>query len=457
MYAVIGGPIGAKPGGVRRDVVARFATALLVCLGVAALGPGSPADAQAPDPPPGVVPALREWSPGPGAFRLGAASRIVVDAGCAGRRGAAVARRPGRGDRLQPAGGGQGRGPKDGDLFLSAAAAPRRAGSEGYVLEIGDRVDHCAAATPASSTERRRVLQMLRSRPGQRTLPRGEARDWPRFRERGYMLDAGRKYWSPDYVVQTIREMAYLKLNTLQLHLSDNNAFRLVSDRFPYLAAPEAYTKADIRRFEAAARNYHVTIIPEIEMPAHAGAILAVRPDLGLDCRTFGTTLDVTRREVRDFTRALIDEFAPLFSGPEFHIASDEYPGRLHQEDCEPLVRYAEERGFGSTADVFVDFINEMNSGRPLAWQADGDLELVGRRPGPHDRPGHEHQGRDVDHRGDRRRSRPAWVRPAALPRPGLRGGRLAQRQAVRHTGVAAAARPQVPLRGVGAARAPAA
>ena len=108
---------------------------------------------------------------------------------------------------------------------------------------------------------------MLRSMPGQRTLPRGEARDWPRFRERGYMLDAGRKYWSPDYVVQTIREMAYLKLNTLQLHLSDNNAFRLVSDSFPYLAAPEAYTKADIRRFEAAARNYHVTIIPEIESP----------------------------------------------------------------------------------------------------------------------------------------------------------------------------------------------
>ena len=203
---------------------------------------------------------------------------------------------------------------------------------------------------------------MLRSMPGQRTLPRGEARDWPQQRERGYMLDAGRKYWSPDYVVQTIREMAYLKLNTLQLHLSDNNAFRLVSDRFPYLAAPEAYTKADIRRFEAAARDYHVTIIPEIEMPAHAGAILAVRPDLGLDCLGFGTTLDVTRREVRDFTRGLIDEFAPLFSGPEFHIATDEYPGRFPQGICEPLVRYADERGFGSTADVFVDFINEMNT-----------------------------------------------------------------------------------------------
>ena len=233
-----------------------------------------------------------------------------------------------------------------------------RPGREGYRLVIGDRVT-IAGDDAGVFYGTQTVLQILRARG---TLPRGEARDWPRFRERGYMLDAGRKYWSPDYVVQTIREMAYLKLNTLQLHLSDNNAFRLVSDRFPYLAAPEAYTKADIRRFEAAARQYHVTIIPEIEMPAHAGAILAVRPDLGLDCLGFGTTLDVTRREVRDFTRALIDEFAPLFEGPEFHIATDEYPRRFHQSICEPLVRYAGERGFGSTADVFVDFINEMNT-----------------------------------------------------------------------------------------------
>ena len=80
-------------------------------------------------------------------------------------------------------------------------------------------------------------------------------------------------------------------------------------------------------------------------MPAHAGGILKSRPDLGLDCRTFGTTLDVTRGEVREFTEALIDEFAPLFSGPEFHIAADEYPGNLHQEGCEPLVRYARSAG----------------------------------------------------------------------------------------------------------------
>jgi hypothetical protein len=319
----------------------------------AALALVSPAAAGAANPAPEVVPAIREWTGGSGSLALDDRSRIVVASRAL--KGDAEALR----DDLEAVIGLDLRvveqeGSRAGDIVLARSDG---LGREGYRLAVDDRVT-IAGGEAGVFYGAQTVLQILRTRDA---LPRGEARDWPRFRERGYMLDAGRKYWSPDYVVQTIREMAYLKLNTLQLHLSDNNAFRLVSDRFPYLAAPEAYTKADIRRFEAAARRYHVTIIPEIEMPGHAGAILAARPDLGIDCQNFGTTLDVTRREVRAFTKALIDEFAPLFSGPEFHIATDEYPRGAQQENCEPLKRYAAEHGFGSPADVFVDFINEMN------------------------------------------------------------------------------------------------
>jgi hexosaminidase len=344
-------------------VVARSVIALLVCLGVAGLGPASTADAQAPaDQPQGVVPALREWSAGSGAFRLGAASRIVVDAsslaGEAGRLRDDLAAVTGLSLPVVVK-----KAPRVGDVFLSAGGTDAELGSEGYRLVIGDRVEITAGSVTGVVYGAQTVLQMLRSTAGLRTLPRGAARDWPQQRERGFLLDAGRKYYSPDFIVQAIREMAYLKLNTIQFHFTDNDAFRLVSERFPYLAAPQAYTRADIRRFEEAAQRYHVTIIPEIEMPAHAAAILRARPDLRFDCPELAgsTTLDVTRPEVRAFTKALIDEFAPLFSGPEFHIATDEYPGQAALDRCPELVRYASERGFGSTADVFVDFINEMN------------------------------------------------------------------------------------------------
>ncbi len=335
---------------------------LLAAVGIVAAGgslarPAAAAANAAPE----VVPSIREWTGGAGDFELGASSRIVVDSsdllGEAELLRADLSAVTGLDLKVATD-----KKPHTRDLFLSDQGAPVEVGSEGYVLEIGDRVELRGGSSAGVFYGTQTVLQILRSTPGHRTLPRGEARDWPRFRERGYLLDVGRKYWSPDYIVQTIREMSYLKLNTLQLHFSDDNAFRLVSDSFPYLAAPQAYTKGDIARFEAAARRYHVTIIPEIEMPAHAGAILKVRPDFALNCLNFNTTLDVTNPEVREFTAALIREFAPLFSGPEFHIATDEYPGQVNLDRCPTLVDYAQQHGLGSTADIFVSFINEMNS-----------------------------------------------------------------------------------------------
>lgn len=314
--------------------------------------------AAAVNPPPDVVPSLREWSGRSGSFVLDGSSRIVVDSGDLVdeaqllRDDLAVM----TGVRLPVV---TGKEAKPGDLFLSDRAAPAEVGREGYALDIGDTVTITGADATGVFYGTQTVEQIVKQ---DGTLPRGSARDWPTQRERGVLLDAGRKYYSPDFIVQTIREMAYLKLNTLQLHLSDNNAFRLVSERFPYLAAPQAYTRADIARFESAARRYHVTIIPEIEMPAHAGAIIRARPDLGFGCPEMGNqTLDVTKPEVRQFTTDLINEFAPLFSGPEFHIAADEYPGQATMDSCPELVAYAKSHGFASTADVFVDFINQMN------------------------------------------------------------------------------------------------
>ncbi|MER5682382.1 family 20 glycosylhydrolase [Streptomyces sp. NPDC002205] len=325
---------------------------------------GRPPVGESGNPAPKVVPALREWSGGQGTLALGQGSRIVVDDG--NEKTLTDEARTLRDELAEVAGLDvpmvSASHPRDGDIFLSVQGADRELGPEGYALDVGNVAVIRANDDTGVFYGTQTLLQALRTTPGHRALPRGEARDWPKQRERGYLLDAGRKYYSPDFVVQTIREMSYLRLNTLQLHLSDHNAFRLVSERHPWLAAPQAYTRADIRRFEAAARTYHVTLIPEIEMPSHASAILKGRPDLAFPCQALsGGTLDVTNPEARKFTAGLIEEFAPLFSGPEFHIATDEYARQAEQEKCPQLVKYAKEHGFGSTADVFVDYINEMN------------------------------------------------------------------------------------------------
>ena len=257
--------------------------AVAIAAALLALAPAAQASADAPNPAPEVVPALREWSGGSGTFELSAQSRIVVESRALA--GAAEMLR----DDLEAVSGLDVRVvdsalARAGDVVLARGSG---LGREGYRLEIGDRVT-IAGAEAGVFYGAQTVLEILRATPGHRTLPRGEARDWPRFRERGYLLDVGRKYWSPDFIAQTIREMAYLKLNTLHLHFTDHNAFRLVSDRFPYLAAPKAYTRADIRRFEEVARRHHVMLIPEIEMPSHASAILQAHPELGFECASIG-------------------------------------------------------------------------------------------------------------------------------------------------------------------------
>jgi hypothetical protein len=113
--------------------------------------------------------------------------------------------------------------PRAGDIFLSLQGADPALGPEGYGLNVGDVAEVRGTTEAGVFYGTQTLLQILKTVPGHRALPRGSARDWPQQRERGFLLDAGRKYYSPDFIVQAIREMSYLKLNTLQIHFSDND------------------------------------------------------------------------------------------------------------------------------------------------------------------------------------------------------------------------------------------
>ena len=356
----------------RRRPLFRFVTLLCgACLVVSQLQPvpavaaarGGPAPASGePNPAPQVTPALKEWTGADGRFLLGANARIVAGPDLAvDARAFRDDLRAITGRSLPLALGGTGRA---GDLRLAVdPAAPAALGEEGYRLEIAETLTVTGRTATGVARGVQTVEQLFALDPGRAAVPRGTARDWPDTRQRGFMLDAGRKYYQPDYIEQQIRTAAWLKLNTVHLHLTEHNAFRLVSDQFPGLAAEDAYTKDDIRRFVRTAREYRVTLLPEIDLPGHANAISRYRPELKFSCPALadGWTLDITKQATRDFVKKLLDEFVPLFDGPEFHIGTDEYQTQATQERCADLVDYARENGHATTADVFVDFINYMN------------------------------------------------------------------------------------------------
>ncbi|WP_328996215.1 family 20 glycosylhydrolase [Kribbella sp. NBC_01245] len=326
---------------------------------------------------PVTVPALRSWTGGVGSWRLVPGARIVVDLGDQAKLGELgqrvveeLALQEGVSARVVV---GQARA---GDIRLDLVGGPVTPSPQGYRMVVGESVAITATSRGGVFNGTRSLLQALRSSPQPRSVARGTATDWPDNAQRGQMLDVGRKYFGVDYLKQQIRQMAWYKLNTFHLHLSDWNGFRIESLAYPEITSPQAYTRAELRDLERYAASYGVTIIPEIDLPGHAAAISKAKPELAFGCESMskpagvswegadsgGWTLDVTKAAVREFSRRLVAEVADLFDSPYVHIGTDEVPLTSYQVACPELVQYQQQRGFPYVADVFVDYINELDA-----------------------------------------------------------------------------------------------
>lgn len=154
--------------------------------------------------------------------------------------------------------------------------------------------------------------------------------DAPRFAWRGVMLDPARHFLSVATLKRQIDAMERLKFNTLHLHLSDDQGFRVESLRYPRLNADgEFYRQSEIRDLVAYAADRGIRIIPEFDVPGHSRAFVAAYPEVG----TFSKTMFLGQPEVAlnpasektyRFLERLFGEMAPLFPDPHFHIGGDE-------------------------------------------------------------------------------------------------------------------------------------
>jgi hexosaminidase len=346
-------------------------TALLI--GLAVLGPAA---AAAGSERPQSIPSIREWRPASGAFSLRRGSRILLSAHDRRRlRGTArvfrehLRRLTGR--RLRVVAARRPR-PRRGDLRLSLGARDPGLGGEGYRLALGRTARVAANTATGAFYGTRTILQMLRRGS---SLPAGSGRDWPRYPERGLMVDIGRKAFTVGWLEERIRELAYLKLNYLHLHFTENLGWRIESERHPEVVSPNHLTKAQVRSLVALARRHHVTVVPEIDMPGHMGAALARHPELQLKDflgQPNPNNLDYTLAAARAFARELVDEYLGLFPGPYFHVGADEYlfvgPVPLVQTPADyapyPQLQDYARREYGSEAtpkDGILGFLNSID------------------------------------------------------------------------------------------------
>ncbi|MFF2494508.1 discoidin domain-containing protein [Agromyces sp. NPDC058064] len=295
---------------------------------------------------PEIIPALQTWTGGEGAFELAPGARIVADPELE-----AVAHQFAddlssvTGIVADVAVGGEAR---SGDLRLDLDADLESADggalfdAEGYRLTIDQEgVEIAAPASQGAFWGTRTVLQALVQSPLRRSVPAGESIDWPNHSVRGFALDVGRRFFTPEFVRDYITMMSWYKLNQFQLHLNDNeiarpaggwkdayDGFRLKSDNpaFAGLASEDgAYDRADWQSFEDTAAAHAVTIVPEIDAPAHSRSFIRWKPQLGFNGGD-SDHLDLSNPESTETIKAVFDEFVPWFEGPDVHFGADEYP-----------------------------------------------------------------------------------------------------------------------------------
>ncbi|MFT5863271.1 MAG: hexosaminidase [Flavobacteriales bacterium] len=168
--------------------------------------------------------------------------------------------------------------------------------------------------------------------------------DYPEFAYRGAMLDVARHFFEVDDVKRYIDLIAGYKMNTLHLHLADDQGWRIEIKSWPKLTTIGGstavgggkggfYTQDDYEDLVAFAAERHITIIPEIDMPGHTNAALASYPELNCDgqapdlytgMRVGFSSLCVDKELTYVFLDDVIGELAAMTPGKYIHIGGDE-------------------------------------------------------------------------------------------------------------------------------------
>jgi hexosaminidase len=210
---------------------------------------------------------------------------------------------------------------RDAEVRVETTPPRRDLGDEGYELAASHDGVLLRAHTAAGAFYALQTLEQLSSRGGgQLRTAAAVVTDRPEYRWRGLHVDVARHFFPVPVLERLIDAAAHYKLNVLHLHLTDEGAWRLSSARYPSLASPQRYAPADVRALAAYASRRAMIVVPELDLPAHAGAARRALPRL--DC---GAVL-CTGAAGLGFARAVLGDAAAAFGTPYVHAGVDEVP-----------------------------------------------------------------------------------------------------------------------------------
>ncbi len=179
-------------------------------------------------------------------------------------------------------------------------------GKEAYRLLIDENQVVIESATPAGIYYGCQTFQgllpvdSLLKKSSLYRIPCIEIRDHPRFAYRGMHIDVARNFIPLNNLLKIIDLLSFYKINTLHLHLTDDEGWRIEIPSLPeltqigahrkhtsksgaelhpsYGSGPQSnggyFTRKDFVKLLKYAAQRHITVVPEINLPGHARAAI---------------------------------------------------------------------------------------------------------------------------------------------------------------------------------------
>ena len=244
----------------------------------------------------------------------------------------------------------------DNDIIVKMGSNPDLTGKhDAYAVDIKNNITISAENETGIYYGLTSVVQMLID--GDRVLTKGNIVDYSDVEDRSFHLDCARKFFTKDWIISLIKDLSWQKYNSIQIHFSENEGFRLQSDTLEALDGfqyvnNQYLTKQDMLEIIQVANEYHIEVIPSLDSPGHLGAVLRYLPSdyscaslFPYDGRRAQCFNIFTNDEARGFLIDLMTEFIDFFSEAgckRFNIGGDEFLEKFSNFSNEQYVQIME-------------------------------------------------------------------------------------------------------------------
>lgn len=193
--------------------------------------------------------------------------------------------------------------------------------------------------------------------------------DKPRFGYRAMMLDPARNFLPAESVKFFIDKMSQYKYNVLQLHLTDDQGWRVNIEKYPELASEEHYTKEELKDIIEYAEKRNVMVVPEVDVPGHTSALLSKFPEFKcahMDTvtievgKTGNMMLCASQEKIFSVLDDVIKEIAEIFPSQYIHLGGDEAAVEKNWAKCPKCLSLMQELGYDKPSQLMIPFFSKV-------------------------------------------------------------------------------------------------